>query len=431
MRQPFVITIWLDTRRQKKHNSFPVKLRVYSSILNKTRLYPTRIDLNEPEFLEVWTEYIPSKRKPSTMTKYELDKLRLKITSLLSAANEIASKITPFNFERFEKNLYRDSKSSGDLIYYYTEAISEYKSSEQFGTAEGYDLSLKSLKEYLKHSTGKVPNVIPMNTIDEDWLHGYENFMTKTRGKSLNTVGAYLRYMRALFNKAIKQGEFSQEYYPFDKSKYTIPKKNTIRGHLDMDQLTDLYNAKPKNPEQEKAKDFFFFSYCCNGMNTKDILLLQWKQVRGNKLTFVRSKTKRTTRNNQREIEVLLEDTSLDILERRASKHRNPNDYVFDIIPPQLTAEKLDKFFDSFNKALNVNLKSLASTVGIDHISMMYARHSFATNQARSGATFDLVRDNLGHSNGRIPATFNYIGAPDEKSKRELIRKMTSFKKKH
>jgi integrase/recombinase XerD len=39
-------------------------------------------------------------------------------------------------------------------------------------------------------------------------------------GKSLTTVGIYLRPLRAMFNEAIAANLITQEYYPFGKRKY-------------------------------------------------------------------------------------------------------------------------------------------------------------------------------------------------------------------
>jgi hypothetical protein len=50
----YSISIYLDTRRQKADGTFPVKLRVYSTILGKTKFYPTTFNLTESDFSEVW-----------------------------------------------------------------------------------------------------------------------------------------------------------------------------------------------------------------------------------------------------------------------------------------------------------------------------------------------------------------------------------------
>lgn len=430
MKQPFIVSIWLDTRREKKNKRFPVKLRVYSTILDKRNLYPTKIDLTADEFDEVWTSYKHNdKKKPTTMSRAELERLRLKLTALENLANDVAAKIKPFGFKKFEKALFKDSAASGDLIYLYNEMIQEYRSNNQFGSAESYDLSLKSVKEYIKADTGSEPKRILLSSIDVDWLYCYEKYMTTKRGRSINTAGVYLRCLRAVFNKAIEQGDISSEFYPFGTGKYTIPKKEGVSKNLDMDQLSALYHAEPMTPEQAAAKDFFFFSYCCNGMNTKDILLLRWKQIKNNKLTFVRAKTERTTRTNQKQVEVYLEAMALDILERRGTKDRSPQKFVFDIIKADTSPENLDRFVTDFNGSLNDNLLALANSVGIEHISMIYARHSFATNQARHGAGVDVIGPMMGHAAGQVQTTMGYIATAQESTKRELVKKITDFSK--
>lgn len=41
----FSISIFLDTRREKGKDVYPVKLRVYSNRLKKAKLYPVDMDL--------------------------------------------------------------------------------------------------------------------------------------------------------------------------------------------------------------------------------------------------------------------------------------------------------------------------------------------------------------------------------------------------
>ena len=46
----YIITIYLDKRRAKKDNSYPVKLKIYSSKLKKRKYYSTKISLDEENF---------------------------------------------------------------------------------------------------------------------------------------------------------------------------------------------------------------------------------------------------------------------------------------------------------------------------------------------------------------------------------------------
>ena len=48
----------------------------------------------------------------------------------------------------------------------------------------------------------------------------------------------------------------------------------------------------------DQAKDFWIFSYLCNGINMMDIAHLRWIEIHDEKIVFERSKTKRTKLEN-------------------------------------------------------------------------------------------------------------------------------------
>src|SRR5690606_22027585 len=112
------------------------------------------------------------------------------------------------------------------------------------------------------------------------------------------TVSMYLRALRTIFNRAIEAKTIEKDLYPFGVKRYEIPSSSNVKKAFDSSQLGALFKAVPKTPEQEKAKDFWFFSFVCNGMNIKDILHLKWKDIHDAQIVFIREKTKRTKKAN-------------------------------------------------------------------------------------------------------------------------------------
>ena len=159
------------------------------------------------------------------------------------------------------------------------------------GTASSYSLSLRSLLGYHTfRAAGRKPEQLGFLTIDKDWLKDYERWMLE-KGKSMTTVGIYLRPLRTIFNQAIADGPIGQDYYPFGKRKYQIPAGRNVKKALSKEELKKLYEHQvEKGSVQDKAKDFWFLSFLCNGMNMKDILLLRYRDINDDKITFVREK---------------------------------------------------------------------------------------------------------------------------------------------
>ena len=70
----------------------------------------------------------------------------------------------------------------------------------------------------------------------------------------------------------------------------------------------------------------------CNGLNVKDIARLQYKNINGNKITFIRAKTEKTAKQDQKIISVPINDEIRQIIKKWGIESKNPNEYVFGII---------------------------------------------------------------------------------------------------
>ena len=98
--------------------------------------------------------------------------------------------------------------------------------------------------------------------------------MIEVKGKSFTTVGFYLRSLRVIFNLGIESNVVNKDLYPFGVKRYEIPSSSNTKKAFDSSQLGILFHSEAQTSEQEKARDFWFFSFACNGMNMKDILQL-------------------------------------------------------------------------------------------------------------------------------------------------------------
>ena len=227
-----------------------------------------------------------------------------------------------------------------------------------------YDLSKKSLKSFLLAKDSKV-NFVGFESVTESFLNEYEKWMIK-KGKSITTVGIYLRPLRAVFNAAIEQGELAPEYYPFGKRKYQIPAGRNIKKALKKEDLKKLMEQEvPKKSLMEKARDFWFFSFACSGMNTKDIAELKWKNINNDTLSFIRSKTINTNKHNQKPIIVPLIQFAKEVIEKYGNSNHNKDEYIFSILNAKMNAERKDKAVKAFTRFINQHIKKLAKLAGV------------------------------------------------------------------
>jgi len=408
----YSVSVILDTRRKKESNKYPVKLSIYHK--RKYKYYNLEIDLTEADFKKIWTD------RGDTIVKGKNNVIRIKLEKFQTSANDEAEKLDPFSFEILEKKLFRKSSDSKDVSYHFNQLIESNIANGKIGTSESYKYTLKSLMNFNK---GKR---LMFDAITPKWLRDYESFM-KVNGKSITSTAIYLRTLRSVFNTAIDAKDVSIEIYPFskgkEKNKYKIPKSKKVKKALSGAELKILFDAESKTLEQEKARDFWFFSYACNGMNLKDIILLKHSDIDGDSFSYYRAKTYDKTTEKVK-IKIHLNDYSKGFLLKYGSQERSG--FIFPIV--NNSDSDKEKFYKvkNFTRFINQHLKILAKDNGLPlGISTYWARHSFATNSIRKGASMEFVSDALNHSD--LSVTKNYFSGFEDETKKEFANDLMNF----
>ncbi len=178
--------------------------------------------------------------------------MRLKLQTLLTKANEVASKLGNFALNDFERLMYGTTDRAMNVNYYYAKIDERLRKAGRFGTADSYALSLKCLLRFHEK-----PN-IDFKQITASYLEQFEKFCVEKENKSLTTVGIYLRALRVIFNEAIHEKTISPDLYPFGKRRYQIKAPKGIKKALTDEQMKTLFEGEPKTDEQAQAKAFWF-----------------------------------------------------------------------------------------------------------------------------------------------------------------------------
>jgi integrase/recombinase XerD len=442
--------IVLDTRNKRSDETLPLKIRV--TFERKPRVYGIKLKLDDNSIVDSLTATdFECVKKQKAKEPERFTEIREKLSSIQTEARDIIKKLEPFTFDLFRDRFTGIKKASdpGNVFFKYAETIKDLEANNQLGTASSYDLSLKSLKAFIKSSTGNEPEKLYFKDITVNWLRKYESYMIsdkpdlkpdgtvktdsegneKTKpGLTTTTVGIYLRPLRAIFNAAIEANEIEPAVYPFGKKKFIIPKGQKVKKALTKEQLKSLFNAKAPTPEQDKARDFWFFSYTCNGMNVKDICFLRNENMESDSLNFFREKTKRTT-DDQHPVIVTLTEYAKSIIEKYRNQDTNPKAFVFPILSQtdsEITKRKKVQGFTSF---INQQIKKLAGSVEITtDISTYFARHSWATLAIQGGASIEYVSEGLSHSD--IKTTKGYFAGFADTTKKGIQESLMNFDEK-
>lgn len=410
------VSLFLDTRRSKKTGTYPLKLRV--TYIRQSKYYGFGVDLTENEFSLV-TNQNAIKTIKDIAFKRKIQDTKLKCDTNIVKANEIITKLIDFTFDRFEKKFFQHEQSREDVYAYYEVTIAQQKKEGRVGTASSYQSSLTSLKEFKASLT--------FRDVTVSFLKDYEKWLL-SNNKSITTVGVYLRPLRAIINTAIADGIISREtHYPFGKRLYQIPTGRNIKKALTAAEMRLIIEYDSlKGTWWEKAKDFFVFSYMGNGINMKDILLLKWKDIDGDKIRFIRAKTMGTNKTNVTAISFHLSSHIKAIIDRWKSTLTAPDDFIFPFLTKDMSIEKQQAVIKQFTRMVNEYLKDITKAAGINkHVTTYYARHSFATILKRSGFSTEVISESLGHSN--IKTTNSYLDSFDSEVQKDIAERLVRF----
>jgi len=402
-----------DTRREKKNKTYPVKIRI--TFQRKQVYYPTRFDLTEDDFKKLFT---PKPRE-------EYKKILLELTSLENKAKSILDELKDnFNWKAFDAKFLKKQSEWGSVFSCFQDCIDTLKREGRIGTALSYENGLNSLKTYTEDSKR-----LSFEDITADFLTNYENWMLQN-GRSITTVGIYLRALRTVFNNAIADSIVSRDLYPFGKNGYQIPTGRNIKKALALADIGKIYHYQPEpgDNSEERARDFWLLSYFGNGINMKDIALLKFKNIQGDLIVFERAKTKRSRRANPTIITIPLTDEVKHIIEKWGNKKIHPEDYIFPILEKGCTPEREWELIHQFVKTVNKYMKRIAAALEFDRkVTTYVARHSFSTVLKRSGASTEFISEALGHAD--IKTTRNYLDSFENEQKKEIAKALTAFKK--
>lgn len=402
--------IILETRYKKKNEKHPVKLRV--TYRREQKYYSTKFDLTAEDF----------KKVQSPKARGEYKQIQLKLNAVEAKALQIISDMPVFTFDEFEKYIQLQFSTEGLVKEVYDQYIKELEEEGRYSYAQTFICSRNSIFEFCKNEA------LHFIDINKGFLESYEKWMLDN-DKSISTVGIYIRPLRAVFNYAKKIRLINDKIYPFGNNEYKIPTSRNIKKALTKTDLAKLINYRtiPYSPE-DKAKDYWMFSYLCNGINVKDIALLKYKNIKNESIIFIRAKTSRLKKADAEPIEAVLTDYMRSIIDKWGNKPVSPDTFVFPILKKGLTPKQIHDRVHQAIKNINKYMKKIGSKLGIPITLTTYvARHSFSTVMVQSGEPLKLISEQLGHSSTKT--TEKYLKSFDFEYKKKAAKHLTNFKK--
>lgn len=299
-----------------------------------------------------------------------------------------------FTLTQFEEKFKGKSVSNSTVLDFWKNKIDDLNTAGRIGNAKAYNETRKSFFKFCQN------NQILFRDITPALLDKYETYL-RANNNTDGGIGVKMRELRALYNDAIRKGVVDEKCYPFkvfkvSKFKSGNNKKAITRAEVKL--IEDLDEIE--YPHLVEAKKLFVFSYFTRGMNFYDVMKLRWSNIEGDRIVYVRSKTK-----GRFAVKILKP------VEEILNYYKSMNsltDYVFPILLKEdLTPIQIENRKDKKLKMYNKDLKKIAQLVGINKPLTSYvARHSFATNSKELGISTDVISQSMGHQNVSVTTAY-------------------------
>lgn len=305
-------------------------------------------------------------------------------------------------------NRYRSLPPEAGFLGYMGKEIESLKENGQYGTERNYRRALNSFSTFLGDDD------IPFSMVDSVLACRYEAWLCRKVKK--NSSSFYMRILRAVYNKAVKEG-ITVQTYPF-REVYTGISRTSKRA-VDEDVILGLQQLDLSgSPALALSRDLFVFSYCARGMAFVDMAYLKKKDMNGERITYCRHKTGQC-------LTLRIEPCMKMILDRYMQACPE-SPYIF----PILTDGQPERVYRQYQTGLNYhnrNLKRLGGLIGRAlPLSSYTPRHSWATAARNHGVPTAVISAGMGHSSERT--TLIYLDSLDnvviDDANREILKEL-------
>ena len=336
-------------------------------ITTKLRVHPSEWDADECEMVTS----APSRSMIQNRIDSDVVLLRRIITDLDGSGMDYSVEDVV--------NRYKSPQSHILVLDYMRTQIEQLRATNRLGTAKNYKKTMCSFGEFL----GDVR--LPLSALTEQVITDYNSFLIQ-RGLVRNSVSFYMRVLRAIYNKAVRQKlieqlhPFTEVYTGIDRTrKRAVSESIIVQLHrLELETGTPL----------ALCRDIFIFSYCTRGMAFVDIAYLRKSNLQNGMICYARRKTGQL-------LSVRIEPSIQRIIDRYAN---SDSPYVF----PILSSLDANEAYEQYQVALNNHnrlLGRLSEMLGCGcKLTSYTSRHSWATAARNHNVPISIISQGMGHT---------------------------------
>jgi integrase/recombinase XerD len=368
--------------KRYKDGRHPILIRITHDRTNK--YLNTHISAFEEEWDFKSNQVNERYRKNFSLNKPTFDKINLNISNLYNKARGIISKLEengrPYTI--FDIIKYLDKSAKPTTFCDYTQKlVDDMFASGKLGNASNYQTVLNSVKSFTNDKD------IALDKVNYRWLSDFEKYYLQKQARinekkkslksnPINGLNVYMRAIRAILNKAIKDGFLEEGANPFGRNGYEIQRSPVIKRAINKEKIDTIRKFDvPENTSLWHTKNYFLFSFNCRGMTWVDMANLKLSNIIDGRIEYVRIKT---IRKNSKSFSIKITPQIQQILDYYILNKKGC-DYIFPIVKRD---DPVEKRKDIKNELKNFNkyLKKLGKECGIEKNMTSYvARHSWGT----------------------------------------------------
>lgn len=404
MKNKATVKILLDP--QSKEIEKPIKLRITYNRISRFRAIPVDIKLRQEEF----------ENEKLKKTKEALSVARKALAIAETICEELGGNFTWVTFDLQYKKAVWD-KSISTEIDDWDKLLQDYfkKKNLKRATKINYITAVKWVQEFSPNAT--------ITDITPEFIEGLKSYMIKTHKKntneemSCNTIGMYLRGLRAVYNFAVSK-KIIEDTKPFARQIESAPRQKRAFANSDWQKFISF---KPTpNTQQEFAHDFAILIFALCGTNITDILSLKNNNINNNNtISFTRGKTARF----DTQITIPIVTTAKNIIEKYGVINlNNPNTYIFPYFNDTMSEKTIYNKRSTIVKRINKGIADICNILNIEKFTTYNIRHFFAvTGRDSKNLSVEQLQLLLGHKN--IKTTQIYLNSITN----ELIKDTDDF----
>lgn len=401
----------IDKIHPKKDFTLPVRLRLYQE--RNYKQHSLGFSILEKDWNQQLQQVLPVNENHLAYNA-KISSIRSKVQKFLLFNEDKESYLT---LEEVLKHISRKEakiavKPKPDIFIYGKQHIAKLQAAGNIGNSIAYSCAINKLKSH----TGR--DKLEFEAITYKFLEDFNTSMLAD-GMKINGVSNYLRTIRALFNKAIKDGTLEARFYPF--TGFKIRNEKTISRALTLPEMAKIASLKfSENTPVWHQRNLFLLSYCFIGINLADLLTLTRENIVDGRIIFRRKKTHKV-------YSIRVQEKAKEIFSYYfTALPENNKEFLLPFVKQKNNPIQLKKDIQQATKNCNDYLEKLAKLCKIEKpVTSYYARYSWANIARALGYSKDLIAEALGHEYGnRVTGIYldNYDNATLDSMNERVIK---------